>query len=66
MKLDNFDNNKGTPSKRTGFHNDASMDSEITPKSTDNESTEIHTPTPSNATNDIPIEVPERSAHGEK
>ena len=33
MKLDNFDNNKGTPS---------------------------------NATNDIPIEVPERSAHGEK
>jgi len=65
MTLDDFNNNKSTPTKKTGFHDDMSMDSE-TSKPATNENLEIHTPSPADATNDIPIEIPERGAHQNK
>lgn len=66
MELNNFNNGKSTPSKRTGFHSNISSDSEVNPKPAGNDSPEIHIPKPSNATNDIPIEVPGRGAHGDQ
>lgn len=66
MELDNFDNNKGTPTKRIGSHNSISLDYEVNSNSNDGDNPEIHTPRPSNATNDIPIEVPGRGVHGDK
>lgn len=66
MELDNYDNNRGTPTKRTGSNNNVNLENEFESKPNGGDIPEIHTPKPSDATNNIPIEIPNRGAHGEK
>lgn len=59
MNNDKFDNNKDTPTKRTDFKDDTDIDINTNTTQPGN-LPEIDAPKPSNATNDIPTEMPNR------
>ncbi|NLK27954.1 MAG: hypothetical protein GX306_06380 [Clostridiales bacterium] len=55
MDKNNLENNKGTPTKRTGANKDISVENDYK-----NTTTEIEQPNRTSATPDIPAEMPAR------
>jgi hypothetical protein len=58
MNRDKFDNNNATPTKRTDFKDDTNHDNDSKSGNNQGNVPEISNPNPSNATNDIPSEMP--------
>jgi len=62
--MDKLENNKGTPTKRTGAKNQINLDYDFNTEYGDGDIPDIDKPNPSNSTNAIPDERPRRDGPG--
>lgn len=60
--MDNYDNSRATPKKRTGDNNDNYSDSVRDNNATQKSTPEISQPNPPSATPSFPSEIPPRDA----